>query len=86
MRAAGADPVNIGAGFEISIRELSALVGELCGFRGEIVWDTTKPNGQPRRLLDTSRAAAHFGFRSRMDFHEGLKHTIAWYEHARAAL
>jgi GDP-L-fucose synthase len=79
----GADPVNIGAGFEISIRDLAGLIAELTGFRGEIAWDTTKPNGQPRRCLDTTRAAELFGFRARTDFREGLRRTIAWYREHR---
>ncbi len=73
------DPVNIGAGFEISIRELVGLIVELTGFRGRVVWDAAKPDGQPRRMLDTSRAAREFGFRARTDFREGLAKTIAWY-------
>src|SRR5207253_3036780 len=75
----GAEPVNIGAGFEISIRDLAALVAESCGFRGRICWDTTKPNGQPRRSLDTTRAAALFGFTAHTPFREGLARTVAWY-------
>jgi GDP-L-fucose synthase len=76
----GADPVNLGAGFEISIRELTELVAELSGFRGDIRWDTSKPDGQPRRSLDTSRAAAYFGFRATTPFEQGLRETIDWYE------
>ena len=79
----GAEPVNIGAGFEISIKELVELIAELTGFEGQIVWDTTKPNGQPRRCLDTSRALKHFGFRAKTDFREGLRRTIDWYQHGR---
>ena len=75
----GADPVNIGASFEISIRELTELISELVGWSGEITWDTTKPNGQPRRKLDTSRATRAFGFTARTSFPEGLEKTIAWY-------
>jgi GDP-L-fucose synthase len=75
----GSDPINLGAGFEISIRDLAALIAELTGFRGRIVWDTTKPNGQPRRCLDTSRAWERFGFRAKTDFRAGLRHTIDWY-------
>lgn len=75
----GSEPVNIGAGFEISIRELARLVAEMCGFSGEIVWDTTKPNGQPRRCLDTSRARELLGFRARTDLRQGLAHTLDWY-------
>ncbi|HZR96877.1 MAG TPA: GDP-L-fucose synthase [Gaiellaceae bacterium] len=75
----GADPVNLGTGEEISIRDLAELVAELTGFGGEIVWDTSKPNGQPRRKLDTTRAEELFGFRARTPFREGLERTIAWY-------
>jgi GDP-L-fucose synthase len=75
----GAEPVNIGAGFEISIKELVEVIVELTGFRGRIVWDTSKPNGQPRRCLDTQRAWELFGFRAKTDFREGLRRTIAWY-------
>ena len=75
----GAEPVNIGAGFEISVKELVGLIAELTGFRGRVVWDTSKPNGQPRRSLDTSRAWEAFGFRARTPFREGLERTIAWY-------
>jgi GDP-L-fucose synthase len=75
----GSEPVNLGAGFEISIKDLAALIAELTGFRGRIVWDATKPNGQPRRCLDTSRAWERFGFRARTDFREGLRRTIDWY-------
>ncbi len=79
-------PVNIGAGFEISIADLAAAVCDACGFRGRIVWDTTQPNGQPRRSLDTSRADALFGFSATTDFREGLRRTVAWYrETLRAA-
>jgi GDP-L-fucose synthase len=73
------DPVNIGAGFEISIRDLVTLIVELTGFTGRIVWDATKPDGQPRRMLDTTRAAREFGFRAQTDFRAGLTKTIAWY-------
>ncbi len=77
------DPVNIGAGFEISIRDLVELIVELTGFRGRVVWDKTKPDGQPRRMLDTTRAAKEFGFRARTDFREGLRKTIDWYREFR---
>jgi GDP-L-fucose synthase len=73
------DPVNIGAGFEISIRDLVTLIVELSGFKGRVVWDETKPDGQPRRMLDTTRAFQEFGFRARTDFRTGLIKTIAWY-------
>jgi len=75
----GPEPVNIGAGFEISIKELVELIAELTGFQGKVVWDTTKPNGQPRRCLDTSRAREAFGFRWKTEFREGLRRTIQWY-------
>ena len=83
------EPVNIGAGFEISIRELVGLIVDLTGFRGRIVWDASKPDGQPRRMLDTTRAFREFGFRAATDFREGLKKTIEWYrgrENAEAKL
>ncbi len=73
------DPVNLGAGFEITIRELAEKIQALTGFTGELVWDTTKPDGQPRRLLDTTRAAERFGFRAETDFDEGLRRTIEWW-------
>jgi GDP-L-fucose synthase len=75
----GAEPVNLGTGEEISIRDLAALVAELTGFEGEIVWDTSKPNGYPRRKLDTSRARELFGWEARTPLREGLERTIAWY-------
>ncbi|MBK7598539.1 MAG: GDP-L-fucose synthase [Acidobacteria bacterium] len=73
------DPVNLGAGFEISIRDLVDKITELTGFKGRINWDTTQPDGQPRRCLDTSRAEREFGFRARIGFDEGLRQTIDWY-------
>lgn len=79
----GADPVNIGAGFEISVKELVELIAELSGFQGQILWDTSKPNGQPRRCLDTSRAWELFGFRAKTNFREGLLRTIQWYRKQR---
>ncbi len=79
----GAEPVNVGSGEEISIHDLAELVAELTGFDGEIVWDSSKPNGQPRRRLDTSRAEALFGFRARTGLREGIEHTVAWYSHSR---
>ncbi|MBA7607248.1 GDP-L-fucose synthase [subsurface metagenome] len=75
-----ADPVNLGAGFEISVKELAGLICELSGFDGKIEWDASKPDGQPRRCLDTSKAKEEFGFEARTDFREGLKRTIEWYE------
>ena len=79
-----AEPVNIGAGREIAIRDLVALIADGTGFRGRIVWDTTKPNGQPRRCLDTTRAATAFGFHASTDFRDGLRRTIEWYQSARS--
>lgn len=73
------DPVNIGAGFEISIKDLVALIVDLTGFKGRIVWDKTKPDGQPRRMLDTTKAYREFGFKAKTDFKTGLKKTIEWY-------
>ena len=78
-RWSGPEPVNIGTGVEISFRELAELVADLTGFEGEIVWDTTMPNGQPRRSLDASRAAELFGFRARTPLRDGLERTVAWY-------
>jgi len=75
-----ADPVNLGAGFEISIKELAELICELAGFDGEIVWDASMPDGQPRRLLDTSKAKEEFGFEAKTDFREGLRRAITWYK------
>ena len=77
------DPVNLGAGFEISIKELAELICELAGFDGTIEWDTSKPDGQPRRRLDTSRAKKKFGFEAKTEFKEGLKRTIEWYSTER---
>lgn len=74
------DPVNIGAGFEISIKNLVELIAKLTGFKGEIIWDETKPDGQPRRMLDTSKAEKEFGFRAKTPFEEGLQKTIEWYK------
>jgi GDP-L-fucose synthase len=73
------DPVNLGAGFEISIKELARLISVKLGYEGEVVWDTSRPNGQPRRMLDVTRAAEQFGFRAQVGFEEGLARTIAWY-------
>jgi GDP-L-fucose synthase len=79
----GAEPVNIGSGFEITIKELVELIAAETGFRGRIAWDTTQPNGQPRRCLDTARAWEHFGFRAKTDFRTGLRRTVAWYGSVR---
>lgn len=75
----GREPFNLGSGQEISIRDLAQLIARLTGYQGEIVWDTSKPNGQPRRALDTSRAEEYFGFRAQMPLEEGLRRTIKWY-------
>jgi GDP-L-fucose synthase len=80
-----AEPVNLGTGEEISIRELAELVADLTGFEGEIVWDTSMPNGQPRRALDATRARELFGFEAKTSLREGLERTISWYrEHVVA--
>ncbi|MBR6463433.1 GDP-L-fucose synthase [bacterium] len=82
----GTEPVNLGAGFEISIKDLVELIAKLTGFTGKIVWDSSKPDGQPRRCLDTSRAKEYFGFQAHTNFEEGLKKTIDWYKENREAL
>lgn len=82
-RYEGAEPVNLGSGFEISIKELATKLGALMGFQGRFAWDPSKPNGQPRRMLDTSRALERFGFKASTNFDEGLKQTIAWYREHR---
>jgi len=76
------DPVNLGSAFEISIKDLTEMIARLCGFGGRIVWDTTKPNGQPRRKLDVSRAKEWFGFEARTPFESGLRRTVEWYRHS----
>lgn len=78
------DPVNLGSGNEISIKDLVEMIARLTGYAGELVWDTSKPNGQPRRGLDTNRAKEYFGFEAKMTFEEGLKNTIAWYRQHRS--
>jgi GDP-L-fucose synthase len=80
-----ADPVNLGAGHEIKIYDLVALIARLTGFKGEIVWDASKPDGQPRRSLDVSRAEREFEFRAESDFETGLRRTIEWYVASRPA-
>ena len=77
------EPVNLGSGMEISIKDLTATIARLVGFTGEIRWDTTQPNGQPRRRLDVSRAEKEFGFRAQMGFDEGLRRMVEWYRVAR---
>jgi GDP-L-fucose synthase len=76
------DPVNIGAGFEISIRDLAEKIAALTGFKGRIEWDSSQPDGQPRRCLDVARAEREFGFRARIGFDQGLRQTIEWYQKA----
>jgi len=77
------DPVNLGAGSEISIKDLVKMIVNKTGFTGKLVWDTTKPNGQPRRKLDTARAYQRFGFKAQMSFEEGMSHTIKWFRENR---
>jgi len=79
------DPVNIGAAREVTIRDLVEMIGGLTGFAGEIAWDTAKPDGQPRRMLDTSRARERFGFEAEVDLEEGLRRTIQWWENEGAS-
>jgi GDP-L-fucose synthase len=83
----GPEPVNLGTGVEISIRDLAGLVAELTGFEGTLLWDTSRPNGQPRRQLDVSRAEQLFGFRARTPLRTGIQRTVAWYRrHPRERL
>ena len=77
------DPINIGAGFEITVKDLIELITKLTDYRGEIVWDTSKPDGQPRRMLDTSKAEGEFGFKAKTSFKEGLVKTIEWYTQSK---
>ena len=81
----GPDPINLGSGEEVSIRDLAGRVRAAVGFAGTIDWDTSRPNGQPRRRLDTSRATERLGFRARTLFDDGLAQTIDWYRARRAA-
>jgi len=80
-----AEPVNLGAGWEISIKDLAETIAKHVGYEGEIIWDTTKPNGQPRRKLDVSRARDGFGFEAEVSFDEGIRQTVAWWEANREA-
>jgi GDP-L-fucose synthase len=82
----GPEPINLGAGFEITIRNLVEKIKQLAGFQGKVVWDTSKPDGQPRRCLDISRAKKLFGFEAKTDFDEGLKATIDWYRQCLAQI
>ncbi|HVC44310.1 MAG TPA: NAD-dependent epimerase/dehydratase family protein, partial [Candidatus Binataceae bacterium] len=79
----GADPVNLGAGSEIKIRDLVGLIADLCGFKGRIVWNADKPDGQPRRCLEVTRAEREFGFKATTEFRDGLRRTIDWYQAER---
>jgi GDP-L-fucose synthase len=81
----GPEPVNVGAGAEVPIHEVARLLAELTGYEGRVVWDASKPNGQPRRGLDISAARAKFGFEATTDLRSGLERTIAWYRSTRAA-
>jgi GDP-L-fucose synthase len=80
------EAVNLGAGFEITIRDLVSLVARLCRFEGEIAWDATKPDGQPRRMLDTSKALREFGWKARIGFEDGLGETVDWFEKNRGSI
>jgi GDP-L-fucose synthase len=81
----GPEPANLGAGKEISIRELAELIAEVVGYDGEIVWDTSKPGGQPRRSVDASRARELFGFEAPTQLRDGIERTVAWYRSNRVA-
>jgi GDP-L-fucose synthase len=76
----GPEPVNLGAGFELSIADLAGLIARLTGYSGRVAWDATRPDGQPRRCLDVSRAEKEFGFLASTPFEDGLRETIAWFE------
>jgi len=80
------DPINIGASKETTIKELAETIQKLIGFEGEIIWDTSKPNGQPRRCLDTSKAKTAFGFEAQTTLEEGLKKTYDWYVNERTLI
>jgi GDP-L-fucose synthase len=82
----GVDPVNLGSGYEISIRDLATMIVRMTGFQGKLVWQTDKPNGQPRRGLDVTRAKQYFGWQARMPFEEGIRRTIAWFEENRTRI
>lgn len=82
-RYSGSDPVNLGTGYEITIQDLAEKIQKLTGYRGELRWNASKPDGQPRRCLDTAKAAALFDFRAKIDFDDGLRETIRWWEESR---
>jgi GDP-L-fucose synthase len=77
------EPVNLGAGFEISIKDLVKLIVKLTAFKGKVIWDSSQPDGQPRRRLDTSKALKEFGFKAKTGFEEGISNTISWYKQLR---
>jgi GDP-L-fucose synthase len=77
------EPVNIGNGVEVPVAELVTAIARACDYEGRLVWDTSKPDGQPRKCLDTSRAAQGFGWRAAVDLDEGLRRTVAWYRSSR---
>ena len=79
----GQEPVNLGSGYEISIKDLTEMIIRLTGFEGKLVWDTEKPNGQPRRGLDVSRAKEYFGWQAQVPFEEGMRRTIKWFKENR---
>jgi len=83
---AGPEPVNLGSGYEISILDLASMIAHLVGFTGKIVWEKDKPNGQPRRALDVTRAKEYFGWQARMPFEEGIRRTIEWFQEHRAQI
>jgi GDP-L-fucose synthase len=82
----GADPVNLGAAREISIRELAELIADVTAYEGGITWDSSKPNGQPRRSVDATRARELFGFEAKTSLREGIERTVAWYRTAVAGV
>jgi GDP-L-fucose synthase len=82
----GPEPVNLGSGNEVSIRDLASMIARHVGFEGDIVWETDKPNGQPRRALDVTRAKQYFGWQARMPFEEGIRRTIAWFQENRSGI
>jgi GDP-L-fucose synthase len=82
----GPEPVNLGSGYEVSIRDLANMIARHADFKGDIVWETDKPNGQPRRALDVTRAKEYFGWQARMPFEEGIRRTIAWFQENRSGI
>jgi GDP-L-fucose synthase len=82
----GPEPVNLGSGYEVSIRDLAIMIARHVGFNGTIVWEKDKPNGQPRRALDVTRAKEYFGWQASMPFEEGIRRTIAWFQENRSGI